>query len=49
MFLRKVATPMVCIDVRESWVGDWCEVLLVVPLRISCILSLGGGPFVWPF
>jgi len=52
MFLRKVATPTVCMyvcDVRESWVGDWCEVLLVVSLRISCILSLGGGPFVRPF
>jgi len=36
-------------NVWESWVGDWCEVLLVVLLRISCNLSLGGGPFVRPF
>jgi len=25
------------------------EVLLAVSLRIGCILSLGGGPFVQPF
>jgi hypothetical protein len=25
------------------------EVLLIVPLRIGCVLSLGGGPFAQPF
>jgi len=30
-------------------VGEGFEVLLVFPLRIGCILSLGGGPFVQPF
>jgi len=36
-------------DALESKVGEGYEVLLVVPLRICCILSLGGGPFVQPF
>ena len=49
MFLRKLGRRRYLCDALESEVGEGYEVLLVVPLRIGCVLSLGGGPFVQPF